>query len=100
VKQKPTEIVCKYFLDALEKSKYNWNWECNNGTSCHYRHCLPPGFIFKKTLGKDDKENELTIEEKIDAERQKLFASEAKKGQLVSYEVFLKWKDEKQRRKY
>jgi len=56
--------------------------------------------VFKKILGKDDKENELTIEEKIDAERQKLFASEAKKGQLVSYEVFLKWKDEKQRRKY
>jgi len=26
VKQKPTEIVCKYFLDALEKGKYNWNW--------------------------------------------------------------------------
>lgn len=26
IKQKPTEIVCKYFIDALEKDKYNWNW--------------------------------------------------------------------------
>jgi hypothetical protein len=49
-----------------------------NGTSCHYRHCLPPEFVFKKTLGKEEKEIELTIEERIDAERQNLFASEAK----------------------
>lgn len=58
VKQKPTEIVCKFFLDALEKGKYNWNWECQNGTTCHYRHCLPPGFIFKKLLAKEAKEEE------------------------------------------
>jgi len=37
---------------------------------------LPPGFIFKKNLPKDSQEKELTIEEKIDAERQMLFSSE------------------------
>lgn len=98
-KQKPTEIVCKYFLDALEKGRYNWNWECNNGTACHYRHCLPPGYVLKKPGQKEEKDKEMTIEERIDAERQKLFSSESKKGQLVTYEVFLKWKEEKQRRK-
>ena len=34
---KQTEIVCKYFLDAIEKSLYGWFWVCpNGGTSCKY----------------------------------------------------------------
>lgn len=41
----------------------------------------------------------MSVEEKIDAERQKLFSSEDKKGQLVTYEVFLKWKADKQRKR-
>lgn len=34
---KQTEIVCKHFLDAIEKSLYGWFWVCpNGGTSCKY----------------------------------------------------------------
>jgi len=53
--------------------------------------------VFKKSLPKEGHDKELTIEEKIDAERQLLFSSEEKKGQLVSYEVFLRWKEEKKK---
>jgi CCCH-type zinc finger len=26
-----TDIICKYFLDAIENGKYGWFWECPNG---------------------------------------------------------------------
>jgi hypothetical protein len=26
-----TDIVCKYFLEAIENQKYGWFWECPNG---------------------------------------------------------------------
>lgn len=35
--QKPTEIICKYFLDAVENKRYGWKWICPNGMSCIYR---------------------------------------------------------------
>ncbi|THU69563.1 hypothetical protein C4D60_Mb08t15730 [Musa balbisiana] len=45
---KPTDIVCKYFLDAVEKKQYGWFWVCpNGGKDCHYRHALPPGYRAK-----------------------------------------------------
>ena len=31
----PTTIVCKYFLDAVEKGLYGWFWQCPNGDKCH-----------------------------------------------------------------
>ena len=62
--QKPTEIVCKFFLDAVENGRYGWKWICNNGMNCHYRHCLPPGFIFKKKAKKiEDIEDQIALEE-------------------------------------
>ncbi|VDK54466.1 unnamed protein product [Anisakis simplex] len=39
-----TDIVCKYFIEAVENSKYGWFWECPNGDGCIYRHALPPGY--------------------------------------------------------
>lgn len=33
-----TEIVCKFFLEAVEGKKYGWFWECPNGSSCMYRY--------------------------------------------------------------
>lgn len=33
---------------------------------CHYRHCLPPGFILKKDIQKKEKEDLSKLEEKID----------------------------------
>jgi hypothetical protein len=38
-----TDKVCKYFIDAVENSKYGWFWTCPNGEKCMYRHSLPPG---------------------------------------------------------
>mgnify|MGYP000236137845 FL=1 len=55
--QTTTKIVCKYFLDAIEKECYGWFWQCPNGpeykkvssliTSCKYRHALPEGYVYK-----------------------------------------------------
>jgi hypothetical protein len=39
-----TDKVCKYFIEAVENSKYGWFWTCPNGNDkCMYRHSLPPG---------------------------------------------------------
>ncbi|KAK2647686.1 hypothetical protein Ddye_015175 [Dipteronia dyeriana] len=48
---KPTDIVCKYFLEAVEKKQYGWFWVCpNGGKDCHYRHALPPGYVLKSQM--------------------------------------------------
>ncbi len=45
--------VCKYFLDAIENSQYGWFWECPSGVECHYRHCLPAGYVLKTKAEKE-----------------------------------------------
>jgi hypothetical protein len=40
-----TDKVCKYFIDAVENSKYGWFWACPNGEKCMYKHALPPGYV-------------------------------------------------------
>ena len=33
-----TNIICKHFLDAVEKRQYGWFWQCPNGNKeCKYR---------------------------------------------------------------
>ena len=67
-----TDIICKFFLDAVEKSLYGWFWVCpNGGDTCKYRHSLPPGFVLKKSVvaTEDDDEEEMSLEEKIEIER-------------------------------
>ncbi|KAI9008526.1 hypothetical protein DFJ74DRAFT_687765 [Hyaloraphidium curvatum] len=97
---KATEIVCKYFLDAIENNKYGWFWECpNGGDKCKYRHALPPGFVLKKKETPEERrereererENQITIEEFLETERHKV---EAKTP--INLETFTAWK---QRRK-
>ncbi|CAG5122241.1 unnamed protein product [Candidula unifasciata] len=90
-----TAIICKFFLDAVESNKYGWFWECPNGPKCIYRHCLPPGFVLKKDQKKDDKEDQITIEELVETERAALGANVTK----VTLESFLKWKERKKREK-
>ena len=47
-----SDIVCKHFLDSVERGKYGWNWSCpNNGDKCKYKHCLPPGYRLKGEAG-------------------------------------------------
>lgn len=70
-----TDIPCQHFIEAVEKNLYGWLWECpNNGEKCQYTHALPQGYVLqrdKKDAAKirDDDEDELTLEEKIEEER-------------------------------
>lgn len=51
IKGAKSDIVCKFFLEAVEKGKYGWNWTCANGDGCKYKHCLPPGYVLSKDGG-------------------------------------------------
>jgi hypothetical protein len=64
--QPTTDIVCKYFLQAVEDRKYGWFWSCPNGDGCKYRHALPPGFVLKEQQKKKSDESVQTLEEWIE----------------------------------
>ncbi|EAT37475.2 AAEL010535-PA, partial [Aedes aegypti] len=65
-----TTIICKYFLDAVEKSLYGWFWECPNGEKCIYRHALPPGYVLKKDKKKmEAQKEEISLVDLIERER-------------------------------
>ena len=49
-KPNKTKIICKFFLDAVEKRQYGWFWKCPNGEACIYRHALPPGYVLKSEM--------------------------------------------------
>lgn len=90
-KTNATTIICKFFLEAVEKSLYGWFWECNNGAKCIYRHALPPGYVLKKDKKKDDKKDQISIEELVETERAALGSATTK----VTLESFLAWKKRK-----
>lgn len=91
-----TDIICKFFLDALENNKYGWFWECPNGaTKCHYRHALPPGFVLKRDKKKEDKTEQISIEDLVERERAQLGGSLIR----VTYETFQLWKKKKLKEK-
>jgi len=87
-----SNIVCKFFLEAVRRKVYGWKWECPNGDECHYKHFLPKGFVI--TTNKDKMQEEMTIEdyvnleEGIDAERERV----SKTGTPVNNDTFLEWK--------
>ncbi|KAI3421178.1 hypothetical protein GPALN_014807 [Globodera pallida] len=94
-----TDILCKYFLDAVENSKYGWFWECPNGDTCIYRHALPSGYILKKDRKKMEEQNRLTkisLEQFIETERSKLLDQNLTK---VTLDTFIAWKKKKLREK-
>lgn len=64
--------ICKHFLEAVERSKYGWFWECPSGLKCIYRHALPPGFVLKKDKKKEEKKDEISLEDLIERERANL----------------------------
>eukprot|EP01098_Paradermamoeba_levis_P005267 TRINITY_DN2233_c0_g2_i1.p1 TRINITY_DN2233_c0_g2~~TRINITY_DN2233_c0_g2_i1.p1 ORF type:complete len:370 (-),score=161.94 TRINITY_DN2233_c0_g2_i1:42-1151(-) len=94
--KKMYDIVCKHFLDAIEKKKYGWFWVCpGGGVDCPYLHALPPGFVLKeKEKEPDEDEEEIPIEELIEEQRLKLTTRTP-----VTLELFLKWKEEKIKQK-
>ncbi|KAJ3084908.1 hypothetical protein HDU99_000035 [Rhizoclosmatium hyalinum] len=96
----PTEIVCKFFLEAIDNRKYGWFWECpNGGKTCKYRHALPPGYALKKKeteaerreREKVEKENAITIEDFLDTERHNLGSNLTP----INEETFKKWKEDR-----
>ncbi|XP_006011535.1 zinc finger CCCH domain-containing protein 15 [Latimeria chalumnae] len=96
-KKKPkTQIVCKYFLDAIENNKYGWFWVCpGGGDNCMYRHALPPGFVLKKDKKKEEKDEEISLEDLIEKERAALGPNVTR----ITLETFLAWKKRKRQEK-
>ncbi|XP_029962579.1 zinc finger CCCH domain-containing protein 15 [Salarias fasciatus] len=95
-KKAKTQIVCKYFLEAIENNKYGWFWVCPaGGDSCMYRHALPPGFVLKKDKKKEEKEEEISLEELIENERAALGVNVTR----ITLETFLAWKKRKRQEK-
>ncbi|CAI9780151.1 unnamed protein product [Fraxinus pennsylvanica] len=92
-KNKPTDIVCKYFLEAVEKKQYGWFWVCpNGGKDCHYRHALPPGYVLKSQMKAliEEEADKIPIEEEIENQRAKITASTP-----MTPELFMQWKKKK-----
>ncbi|XP_022904754.1 zinc finger CCCH domain-containing protein 15 homolog [Onthophagus taurus] len=90
-KMPTTDIICKHFLEAVEKSKYGWFWQCPAGENCIYRHALPPGFVLKKDKKKEDKKNDISLEDLIEKERAALGPNQTR----VTLDSFLAWKKRK-----
>ncbi|TIC68979.1 kinase-like protein [Wallemia mellicola] len=95
-----TDIVCKFFIQAIEDSKYGWFWSCPNedqkaGKQCHYRHALPQGFVLKSQKKREAEEGknkkEITIEAFLETERHKLGSNLTP----VTAESFAKWKKDR-----
>ncbi|GFQ07111.1 zinc finger CCCH domain-containing protein 11 [Phtheirospermum japonicum] len=92
-KNKPTEIVCKYFLEAVEKKQYGWFWTCPNGEKeCHYRHALPPGYVLKSQMKAllEEESEKISIEEDIENQRAKVATTTP-----MTTELFMQWKQKK-----
>lgn len=90
-----TDIICKHFLDAVEKSKYGWFWECPSGQKCIYRHALPPGFVLKKDKKKEEKKDDISLEDLIEKERANLGPNQTK----ITLITFSAWKERKLKEK-
>ncbi|XP_009378138.2 zinc finger CCCH domain-containing protein 11 isoform X2 [Pyrus x bretschneideri] len=90
---KPTEIVCKHFLDAVEKKQYGWFWSCpNGGKECHYRHALPPGYVLKSQMKAllDEEAEKVAIEDEIENQRAKVTTITP-----MTTELFMQWRNKK-----
>ncbi|KAM4626736.1 zinc finger CCCH domain-containing protein 15 [Discoglossus pictus] len=95
-KKAKTQIVCRYFLDAIEINKYGWFWVCpGGGDNCMYRHALPAGFVLKKDKKKEEKDEEISLEDLIEKERAALGPNVTR----ITLESFLAWKKRKRQDK-
>ncbi|XP_048432911.1 zinc finger CCCH domain-containing protein 11-like [Pyrus x bretschneideri] len=90
---KPTDIICKYFLEAVEKKQYGWFWVCPNGSkNCHHGHALPPGYVLKSQMKAllEEESEKIPIAEEIENQRVKLTTSTP-----MTPELFMQWKKKK-----
>jgi len=70
-----TKIICKFFLEAIEKRQYGWFWKCPNGPDCIYQHKLPPGYVLKsemKAMLEEERLNRPDVTETMEEERAKI----------------------------
>ena len=83
-----SEVICQFFLEAVESEKFGWFWKCPNGDECIYRHALPLDYVFKNEEVKvvDDDEEKITLEEEIDTEKNKVIGLKP-----VTFEEFMSW---------
>ncbi|KAL0241145.1 hypothetical protein GEMRC1_006380 [Eukaryota sp. GEM-RC1] len=92
-----TEIVCKHFLDAVERNTYGYNWRCPTaGNDCIYRHCLPEGYVISAHAAAlmDDEEEKEPMEMIIERERSQITTHTP-----VTDETFKAWKERKLKEK-
>jgi hypothetical protein len=90
-----TSIICKFFLDAVEKGKFGFFWTCPNEAekknSCIYRHKLPAGFVLKSAdEEKDDDEERESLIQEIERLRGELVLSECTMVTEDTFAVFQK----------
>lgn len=96
-----SNIVCKFFLEAIKNKVYGLKWQCPNGDDCHYKHCLPKDFVIK-SLNKDNQEDMTfdefhDLEEKIDAERERVALNGTKVTEYTLADWLEKRKIEKEK---
>jgi len=98
-KKAKTDIVCKFFLDAIKNKVYGLKWKCPNGDECHYKHCLPKDYVIKTLKGQIQEEMTFEefhdLEEKIDAERERVSVN----GTKVTEETLKIWLDKRRKDK-
>jgi len=90
-----TSIICKHFIDAVEKRTYGWFWVCpNDGDKCQYRHALPEGYVLKRDKDPNAEFVEAPrIEDEIEARRKALTTRTP-----VTFERLQAWLTAKQER--
>ena len=92
-----TIVTCRDFLAAVEKNLYGWQWQCpNGGENCQYRHMVPAGYVLQRDQKNKEEEKDpdadMTLEEKIERDRNAL---DSKNLTPVTLETFLAWKKKK-----
>jgi hypothetical protein len=89
-RDKQTDIVCNYFLDALESRVYGMRWKCPNGVLCQYRHALPKGWKLKDPTTTKESIVRESLEETLENMRKEFY----NRTDLtpVTAETFAAWK--------
>ena len=90
-----TDIICKHFLDAVERRTYGWFWECpNGGDKCQYRHALPEGYVLKRDKVDEVVDQGPTVEDLIEEKRKALGPVRTP----VTFERLQEWLEKKKAR--
>ena len=91
-----TNIICRHFLEAVEKKLYGWFWQCPDGKECKYKHKLPSGYVFAADIRAAELEAMKNIKTDQDILREKLNELKVKgSGTPATLGVYLEWKKRK-----